>query len=112
MATSKERDKEHGKWHLAMNTPSIVSLQVFRTYFINMHYPSSIASSQSIACNSRKHPRQIIALRPAIMPSTSLGSLPQNPHTKGIPSVGTALASKSIRPRLGSVGLSDSISRI
>src|SRR6266436_2606059 len=27
---------------------------------INLHYPSSIASSQSIACNSRKHPRQII----------------------------------------------------
>src|SRR5882724_8229307 len=27
MATSKERDKEHGKGHLAMSTPSIVSLQ-------------------------------------------------------------------------------------
>jgi hypothetical protein len=25
MATSKERDKEHGKGHLAMNTPPIVS---------------------------------------------------------------------------------------
>jgi len=27
MATSKERDKEHGKGHLAMNTPPIVSQQ-------------------------------------------------------------------------------------
>ena len=27
MATSKERDKEHGKTHLAMNTPPIVSRQ-------------------------------------------------------------------------------------
>ena len=27
MATSKERDKEHGKAHLAMNTPPIVSQQ-------------------------------------------------------------------------------------
>ena len=25
MSTSKERDKEHGKGHLAMNTPPIVS---------------------------------------------------------------------------------------
>jgi hypothetical protein len=28
MAASKERDKEHGKGHLAMNTPAIVSQQV------------------------------------------------------------------------------------
>ena len=27
MATSKERQKEHGKGHLAMNTPPIVSQQ-------------------------------------------------------------------------------------
>src|SRR4030088_952720 len=27
MATSKERDKEHGKGHLGMNTPPIVSQQ-------------------------------------------------------------------------------------
>ena len=27
MATSKQRDKEHGKGHLAMNTPPIVSQQ-------------------------------------------------------------------------------------
>jgi hypothetical protein len=27
MATTKERDKEHGKAHLAMNTPPIVSQQ-------------------------------------------------------------------------------------
>jgi Bacterial protein of unknown function (DUF899) len=31
MATSKERDKEHGKGHLAMNTPPIVSQQEWDT---------------------------------------------------------------------------------
>jgi hypothetical protein len=57
MATSKERDKEHGKGHLGMNTPPIVSPQEWEDsrpqgtacHFLSSPYCTQIKS----ACFSR-----------------------------------------------------------